>query len=76
MAKARKSVFNTPATKEELTSQAKAIETKALTGKEKKKEKPKILYVDAAHHQMAKIQATKKGMKLGSYIEWLIAQQE
>lgn len=39
-----------------------------------KKEKPQFLYVDKNHHNQAKINAVKRGLKLGEYIEYLIAQ--
>ena len=39
-----------------------------------KKEKPQFLYVDKNHHNQAKINSVKRGLKLGEYIEYLIAQ--
>ena len=74
MAKKRSSVFNTPITEQEIKKDAKAIETKALTGKEEaaKSARPKYFYISSEHHHKAKIQAAKKGMNLRQYAEWLI----
>ena len=42
----------------------------------KGKEKLMHLYVNKTHHTQAKLNATLRGMKLGEYIEWLIAQDK
>ena len=75
MAKKRSSVFSTPATEKEIKQEAKAIETKALTGEEPKQVRPKYLYVSPEHHQKAKILAAQSGQNLREYIEGLLDSQ-
>lgn len=75
MAKSRKSVFNTGKPQAEVKREAKQIEKKVLgspTPPQADKGKRKFLYVNAAHHSIAKQNAAKMGMKLGEYIEFLI----
>lgn len=78
MAKKRTSVFSTETPKEEIAKEAKQIEKKALNPKEEKPKSGKLmhLYVDEDHHFDAKMKAAKRRMKLGEYIEWLIAQDK
>lgn len=88
MAKKRKSIFDTPASQEEVKNVAKKLQEKTIDeipAKKKVVPKPKstkkkpnvnILYVDDAHHKQAKIGAVMREMKLGEYIEWLIDQDK
>lgn len=75
MAKKRASVFNTDTSKQEIEKEAKKIEQIAIEGSEKSG-KLMHLYVDEEHHSRAKINAVKRGMKLGEYIEWLIREDK
>lgn len=75
MAKKRSSVFSTSTTEKEIKEEAKAIETKALTGEELKPTRPKYLYVSPGHHQKAKILAAQSGLNLRDYIESLLDKQ-
>lgn len=86
MAKKRKSIFDTPTSATEIQSVAQKVQSESIDEIPKKndtssppekpeiKEKPMHLYVDKYHHQQSKINAGLRNMKLGEYIQWLIAQ--
>ena len=82
MAKSRKSIFDSTTSSEQIKKVAQKVQEKTIKDipvKEstpptppKSDERPKMLYVDSAHHRQAKINATTRNMKLGEYVEWLI----
>lgn len=84
MAKNRKnvSIFDLP--QEEVKQVAKQVQEEAMVTipakssnivtEAAKTEKLKIIYVDVSYHTKAKATAALRGMKLGEYIEQLIAQ--
>lgn len=83
MAKKRKSFFDTDTSKEEIEQTAKAVQKEAIekipakeqdTKEEADTGKLMHLYVDKDHHAQAKINAVRRGKKLGEYIQWLIDQ--
>ena len=60
-------------TSEKRTTVSKTEEaSKPISEKKVKKKDTMNLYVGKSHHQTAKFNAFKRGMKLGEYIEWLI----
>jgi predicted HicB family RNase H-like nuclease len=73
MAKKRQSVFSAGASKQEIEKEAKKVEKK-VDGKSTGKKMH--LYVDEDHHQTAKINAAKRGMKLSEYIEFIIREDK
>ncbi|MEM8529166.1 MAG: hypothetical protein AAGG68_31330 [Bacteroidota bacterium] len=86
MAKKRASIFSTDTSEQEVKKTAQAIEKKVLKRpvgrprkpKDQKKEEEKTmnLYVRESLHKVAKINAIKRDMKLGEYIEHLIREDE